>query len=255
MENFFPRGHNKGSIYEGGLRVPLIISGAGVERGGVVDQSLVHAADLHTTILDLMNQSAFDGLNNSKSILPLLKESQNDFRSINYGDYNDDGVLVWATRTQQYKLIENELGQQEFYDLVNDLEESNNLINSLDAEQMNVLEILQNEAAIRRNGWSCNDDILNGEEVTIDDCAVVLGSDEFYDVLFYPNPSQGQITLTLQSNQKSVIEVFSMEGKVLNSKSTTESTSLKLPGKGVYLIRIKDEDQKILQTGKIVVER
>lgn len=47
----FSRMHAKGSVYEGGLRVPLIIAGPGVTRRGVVESTLVQSLDLFATIL------------------------------------------------------------------------------------------------------------------------------------------------------------------------------------------------------------
>lgn len=48
----FSRGHGKGSLYEGGIRVPLVMSGPDVRARGLND-SLVQVADLYPTILTL----------------------------------------------------------------------------------------------------------------------------------------------------------------------------------------------------------
>jgi len=59
-------------------------------------------------------------------------------------------------------------GSQEFYDLIADTLETNNLINSLTTEQANIKAALETEAATIRSGWSCQDNIQNGEETGID---------------------------------------------------------------------------------------
>ena len=74
-------------------------------------------------------------------------------------------------RDHQYKLINFADGSQEFYDLLADPLETNNLNNDLTADQITVKEALMVEAIQIRTGWSCNDLILNGEEMTIDDCS------------------------------------------------------------------------------------
>lgn len=168
--DFYPRGHHKGSIYEGGLRVPLIVAGKNVGRVGETETGLVQATDLHATILELLEVPLPGGINNSLSIKPLLECGEQVLRTINYSDYEDDGTLVWATRNEQYKLIEDENGLQEFYDIVADIQESNNLINNLTPAQLTTRNTLLAEAAAIRNGWSCNDGIRNGNETFIDDC-------------------------------------------------------------------------------------
>ena len=167
---FYPRGHNKGSIYEGGLRVPLIASGKLVDRIGETETALVQAADLYSTIIELAGVPLPGGLNNSLSIKPHLACADQQLREIMYSDYDDDGVLFWALRTDRYKLIENENGDQEFYDVIDDLIEANNLIDNLTAEQEEIKNRLQAEAQIIRSAWSCNDGIQNGNETAIDDC-------------------------------------------------------------------------------------
>ena len=167
---FYPRGHVKGSIYEGGLRVPLLASGKLVERAGETEPAIVQALDLHATILELVGVPLPGGIDNSLSIKPHLTCANQQLREIIYSDYNDDGILFWATRTDQYKLIENENDVQEFYDIQADLVEQNNLIDNLTPEQRAIKEILEAEAITIRTGWSCNDGIQNGDETAIDDC-------------------------------------------------------------------------------------
>jgi len=167
---FYPRRHVKGSIYEGGLRVPLIASGKLVDRPGETEDGLVQAADLHATILELAGVALPGGIDNSLSIKSQLTCEEQVLREIIYSDYNDGNTLLWATRTERYKLIEDAEGNQEFYDVVDDILEENNLINDLTTEQQAIKERLAAEAQTIRSGWSCNDGIQNGDESAIDDC-------------------------------------------------------------------------------------
>ncbi|MEM6398353.1 MAG: sulfatase-like hydrolase/transferase [Bacteroidota bacterium] len=170
VSEYYPAGHGKGSVYEGGLRVPFIASGKNVARIGEIEDGLVQVTDLHATILELLDMQQHGGINNSLSLKPLLECGDRPLRTINYSDYNDDGTLVWATRTQQYKLIEDENGNQEFYDISIDLEEQDNLIDNLSPTQEIIRSQLAAEANAIRTSWSCNDGIQNGDETTIDDC-------------------------------------------------------------------------------------
>ncbi|MDG2357589.1 MAG: sulfatase-like hydrolase/transferase, partial [Polaribacter sp.] len=182
--NYWPNGHAKSSIYEGGIRVPLIISGKSVERVNEVETSLVQATDLHATILELAGVQLLGGTENSLSLKPSLSFENQIPKKINYTDYENGNIEFWATRNDTYKLIEDQNGNQEFYNIVLDIKEETNLIGNLTSEEETIKTMLQQEAQTIRNDWSCNDGIKNGTETTIDDCNNTCGT---VDVLTYDN--------------------------------------------------------------------
>jgi arylsulfatase A-like enzyme len=182
--NFWPNGHAKSSIYEGGIRVPLIITGKSVERVNEVEASLVQATDLHATILELAGVQLLGGTDNSLSLKPALSFENQVSKKINYTDYESSNTELWATRNETYKLIEDENGREEFYNIFTDIKEETNLIGNLTTEQETIKMMLQQEAQTIRNDWSCNDGIKNGTETTIDDCNSPC---ETTDVLSYDN--------------------------------------------------------------------
>ena len=182
--NYWPSGHAKASIYEGGIRVPLIIAGKSIERVNEVETSLVQATDLHSTILELTGVQLLGGTDNSLSLKPILSFENQVSKKINYTDYESSNIELWATRNDTYKLIEDENGREEFYNIITDLKEEINLIGNLTAEEETIKTMLQQEAQTIRSGWSCNDGIKNGSETTIDDCN---SNCETTDVLSYNN--------------------------------------------------------------------
>ena len=182
--NYWPSGHAKSSIYEGGIRVPLIITGKSVDRVNEVETSLVQAADLHATILELAGVQLLGGTENSLSLKPALSFENQISKQINYTDYESSNTELWATRNETYKLIEDENGREEFYNIITDIKEETNLIDNLTTEQETIKTMLQQEAQTIRNDWSCNDGIKNGTETTIDDCNNSCGD---VDVLSYDN--------------------------------------------------------------------
>ena len=101
-----------------------------------------------------------------------------------YSDYESGGVESWATRNATYKLIEDENGNEEFYNILADIKEENNLIGNLTTEQETIKTMLKQEAQTIRTDWSCNDGIKNGNETTIDDCNNTCG---VTDVLSFDN--------------------------------------------------------------------
>jgi arylsulfatase A-like enzyme len=116
----------KASVYEGGVRVPLIIAGAGVTRTGREDDLFV-APDLYATILELAGGSV-PQVNNSYSLKPLLSdEAASSGRTHSFSEISTGtSSRRYAVRDQRYKLIYN-AGTRELYDLVADPLETTNL--------------------------------------------------------------------------------------------------------------------------------
>ncbi|MEP6390253.1 MAG: YHYH protein [Halioglobus sp.] len=123
----FPRNHGKGTLYEGGLKVPLVISGAGIERENEREDALVHVVDLFPTIVETLGGAVSSGLDGD-SILPLLGNTPTITRTLNYAEYVSDSVSGWAVRNDQYKLIEMADGVVELFDLSADPNESEDIL-------------------------------------------------------------------------------------------------------------------------------
>jgi len=144
----------------------------------------VQATDLHATILELAGVPLLGGTDNSLSLKPVLSFANQVSKKINYTDYESSDIKLWATRNDTYKLIEDENGREEFYNIITDIKEETNLIGNLTKEQETIKTMLKQEAQTIRSGWYCNDCIKNGTETTIDDCNSTC---ETTDVLSYDN--------------------------------------------------------------------
>lgn len=118
----------KGSVYEGGVRAPLVVAGAGVTRRGREDQLFV-SSDFYATILDIAGAKVSQ-VNNSYSIAPLLSdETQSSGRTHSFTEIISGGAKRWAIKDTRYKLL-NENGSWALYDLVADPLEETNLYTS-----------------------------------------------------------------------------------------------------------------------------
>ena len=166
----YPNRHGKSSLYQGGVHVPMMVAGAGVPRQNEVESAMVHCVDFYATILELAGVDLPGGIHNSLSFKPLLTAPNESTRPYNYSEISND----WTIRDTQYKLIQFTNGTQEFYDLLADPLETNNLINALSADQTTILAKLETEGILIRTDWSCNDFILNGNETSIDDCGTTI---------------------------------------------------------------------------------
>jgi len=131
----FPLRNGKGSAYEGGLRVPLLVKIPGVTRAGTVCDTPVITMDFFPTLLELagadesVSRTAQDG----KSLAPLLRgepETPHGELFWHYPHYWNGGIIspYSVARVGDWKLIRfYETGREELYDLKTDLSEKHNL--------------------------------------------------------------------------------------------------------------------------------
>lgn len=138
---------SKGTLYQGGIHTPLVVAGKSVQRVGVRENALVHVIDLFATISDLAGNSSAV-LNDSKSFVPLLSQSDSNHKEYNYVTFlTENNTSNYAIRNQKYKLIDYGGESQELYDLTVDPYEQNNMLNSsLNAEAMKAKNDLENYA-------------------------------------------------------------------------------------------------------------
>lgn len=137
----FPEGRAKGSLYEGGVNVPIVIAdgyaylhgrqataGAGrIVRPGRISEALVQAVDLYPTIAEIAGadaKCAVDGV----SLIPLMEHSARAVREASFAQLSDTHVAV---RNERHKLIEQRgvFGvRRQLFDLATDRWEQNNLL-------------------------------------------------------------------------------------------------------------------------------
>lgn len=110
---------SKGSAYEGGVRVPLIIKGAGVTHQGRTDD-LVVSSDLYATILSLTGINVSQ-INNSYSLKPVLdSKTGNSGRTYSFSETSSGTTnRYYGLKDKRFKLVSN-LKKRELYDLVAD---------------------------------------------------------------------------------------------------------------------------------------
>ncbi len=155
----YRRSRTKGTIYEGGVRVPLIVWGKGVLRRGARDRSLINTTDMFATIAELagvaLNRTAMP--EDSVSFARLLSRSVKTSRRFAYveqfapksslarlqsaGAQDLPTRMRWrlrrlarnvgrAIRDSRWKYIEFQNGQRRLYNLNSDPLEQNNLLAS-----------------------------------------------------------------------------------------------------------------------------
>ncbi len=130
-----PLRSGKGSLYEGGVRVPLLIRWPRVTRPGSVCHEPVTSCDFFRTISEITGAGAAaneDGL----SLVPLLKDPTaalaRDALYFHYPHYYPTTSPVSAIRAREWKLLEYyEDGRLELYNLSRDPSETRNLASEM----------------------------------------------------------------------------------------------------------------------------
>lgn len=139
----------KETLYQGGINVPMFISGNSVSRTGT-DNNLITSTDLFATIAQIAGSSTSE-IHDSKSFKSLFTESTN-IRDYQYSELVDGADDEWTISNGTYKLIVNSLGMEELYNLVNDPYENNNLLNgTLSTTEQNAKTELETELTNIRN--------------------------------------------------------------------------------------------------------
>ncbi len=145
--NAYSSSHAKGSLYQGGIAAPFIVSGKGVTRINERETALVTATDLYATIAEIAGISETK-IYDSKSFKSLFSDEPTLDQNYIYTAYKSDNVTGWATRTQEYKLIEFDDGTQELYSLLDSFAETNNLLPTNDTALLEEVRNFENFAAL-----------------------------------------------------------------------------------------------------------
>ena len=148
IQSPFLSNQSKGSLFQGGIHVPLVVSGSGVSRKGQRDKSLINTADLFSTISQIAGVEK-PQYYDSKSFYTTFFDETPSQRSFNYSeilDFQKPAKSGYTIRNEFHKLMFLNNGISLFYDLIADPYEQNNLMNkNLSPEEKLALEELQAE--------------------------------------------------------------------------------------------------------------
>ncbi|UCG28159.1 MAG: sulfatase, partial [Bacteroidales bacterium] len=139
---------DKRFIYEQSLRMPLVIRyPAGIEKGQVLDEMVMNL-DFAPTILDYAGVSVPEDIQGRSFRKTLEGKTPEDWREAVYYHYYEYPAVHsvkrhYGIRTDRYKLIHfyYDIDEWELYDLENDPDEMNNIIN--DPENASLIDELK----------------------------------------------------------------------------------------------------------------
>jgi arylsulfatase A-like enzyme len=142
-----PEGQHKGTVYEGGVRIPLIVAGPDVALPGTESDALVHISDIFATLAELaeapLNEAEHADLD-SRSLVPYLHDpgmpsqrrvlATEKFKPAGLG--GPKTVIIRAVRTSRYKLIQNLAAPDELYDMQGENHETINLLEGVPSPEV-----------------------------------------------------------------------------------------------------------------------
>lgn len=140
----------KGFMYEGGLRVPLIVKWPGEIKEQVVNDNYITGTDYLPTFMEMLGVKKLPMEIDGKSFLSSLYQPAEAFdRGPIYWHYphfsNQGSRPAGAVRTGDYKLVENfETGELELYNIKEDIAEEKNLSNEQPKKTAEMAQLLKN---------------------------------------------------------------------------------------------------------------
>lgn len=114
--------YTKSVMYDPSVRVPLIVSGPGIEKG-VANDTFVELMDLNPTICELQGVKPLPKID-ARSFMPVLKGEKTEHRDMVVSELDNCRMA----RNKQFKLVANVNDTTELYDMKNDPDEQVNLI-------------------------------------------------------------------------------------------------------------------------------
>jgi arylsulfatase A-like enzyme len=133
----YPLNSGKGSLYEGGIREPMIVSWHGVTEPNTRCNDIVEIEDFFPTILEMAQIDSYNTVQtiDGRSFVPELRgQHRNDVRTLYWNfpnNWGNDGPGInfnCAIRQGDWKLIYYyETGAKELFDLAHDIGEKNNI--------------------------------------------------------------------------------------------------------------------------------
>lgn len=225
----------KGTVYQYGVHVPLIIAGPSVSNPGRASDALVNTHDIFATVIELMGDTTWKNtipVNkpvDSKSMLPILKNQVDSIRPWSFCEMfknTPDADDAKAIRNKSHKLIRFDAGGEEFYHLQNDPDELTNLLGSAlnFIDSTNYLYLCTEMNNLLGNSTSCN----FGTGITKN-----LSDGDFY---VYPNPAGNYVSIKSKFPITQV-QLFNAQGDLIDGIQSFETIDFSDIPSGLYFIQ------------------
>lgn len=227
---------SKGTLYDYGVHVPMIIAGPSVVNPNRTSDALVNTHDLFATIAEWSgfanwrNYIPSGKIVDSKSIMPVIKNQSTSTRTWIFTEQfavptaTVDGKTI---RNTDYHLMRLDNGLEEFYNITLDPFENTNLINTMSMTDIANYNALCDTLHTLINSVSCtstgliNRDVINKMNV-------------------YPNPFSSYIMIDDELALHE-LELIDYQGRVVFSGSGINTINFSELPQGIYLLKDKSQ--------------
>ena len=230
----------KGSVYQGGVTVPFIISGPDVVNPNRTSDALVNTADLFSTILELFGDTNWQSqipttVVDSQSLLPIILNTATTTRPWEFTEVFRTTPLPTdgkAIRNQDYKLMKFSNGTQKLINLTLNPTETNNLLTgTMSASDVSKYNYLCSEmASLVGTGITCTtlttDSFLNN----------------YNEIYVIENPFHSKIDLKNTSNEDD-FELYDVNGEKLFEGKNISDKDFSYLSNGMYFIKIVTQNK------------
>ena len=226
---------SKGSIYQGGVTIPFIISGPDVVNPNRTSGALVNTADLFSTILELFGNTNWQSqipttVVDSHSLMPIILNTATTVRPWAFTEVfrttplPTDGKTI---RNQNYKLLKLTNGTEKLFNLTVNSTESNNLLTgTMSATDITNYNYLCSEmATLVGTGINCT---------TLGTNSFLNTTNEMYVV---ENPFRSKINLNSISNDN-FFELYSINGTKLFEGKDIAAKDFSYLSNGIYIVKV-----------------
>jgi arylsulfatase A-like enzyme len=225
----------KGTIYDYGTHVPMIIAGPRVISPNRSSDALVNTVDIFATVNELMgnsnwsNQIPASTTIDTKSLMPIIENSSTQIRPWAFCEIFKnitDSADGKAMRNEEFKLMKFDNGVEEFYNLTNDPLEINNLLNlSLTSNEITNYNYLCNEmTTLIGSGSFCNVNVGNMQAVLLNDQV-------------FPNPFTNSIQLSA-NYLKLDATLYNSFGQLIYKGNKLQNQDFGDLPSGIYFLKI-----------------
>ena len=224
----------KGTIYQYGIHIPMIISGPSVVDPNRTSDALVNTVDIFATVLELFeynNWSAQIPANrpvDTHSLLPIIKNTNSTIRPWAFNEIfklTTDSADGKTMRNVDYKLMKFDYGEEQFYNITADPLELNNLLlatlTPIDLSNYNYLcSEMTNLVGI---GSYCNSAV--GEKKQL-----------YNQQEIYPNPFTNTINFNAQYYTKHTV-LYNLFGTIIYEGNDISNQDFSMLSSGMYFLK------------------
>lgn len=230
---------SKGSLYQGGVTVPFIISGPDVVNPNRISYAMVNTADIFATVLEMFGDTNWQSqipttTVDSRSLMPILQNTATTTRPWAFSEVfrttplASDGKSI---RNADYKLLKFANGTEKFFNLTVNSGENNNL-----------LQTNMTATDITNYNYLCSEmSNLVGSGIT----CTALNTDTFLntnEIFVIENPFNTNIIINTVSNEDTYV-LYSIKGEIIKEGKDISNQDFSYLASGTYLVKLVTQNK------------